>query len=463
MRQGASETDLAADLHIPHHGHVLDPVLDRHGLAVTRHVDEGDGARFQIGGVPGVDHRSVVADDAHARQAHSSAVDGLAVADRGRDLAGVAHHGEAARAKDRHAPIAGQAHRIDAKQISVQRQIAVGHSAVAHAGCSHWLGSEDLAVRAHPVGGVPRLALVPSRRDHRSEANAYQTGLVVDTAADAGRLDLAVNPCRHVLRATNCAGVLDRQRPRTKRCRASAEHKLAGDVLADRGHATGALNRVVRARRPGRQRHVPGQVVDRAARDPATGGELAQGALAVVAPRLRATDGEKHRARHHLGIHPRHQLEGREERMSLGLVAGRARAVVAELHVAGLIVGVQRRCIDILDARIVQPPASRTVDAGGGVDRARDADVDVRVEQHLPSGVVHRTDSGAVEDDIATAIISGDLDRVHTDSDAHFADLSQRVGAQHRLIGQGVPLHLQRARFDRPQGGRHRYLPRAIA
>ena len=227
MRQCAREADLAADLHIPHHGHVLDAVLDGHGLAVARHVEEGDGARFQIGGVASVDHRPVVANDTYTRQAHPCAVDGLAVADRGCDLAGVAHHGEAARAKDRHAPIAGQTHRIDAKQISVQRQIAVGHRAVAHAGCSHRLGPEDLAVRAHPVGGVPRLALVPGRRDHRSEAHAHQTGLVVDAAADAGCLDLAVNPSCHVLRATNRAGVLDRQRPRTKRCRASAEHKLA--------------------------------------------------------------------------------------------------------------------------------------------------------------------------------------------------------------------------------------------
>ncbi|MFO0004485.1 MAG: hypothetical protein ACK559_25490, partial [bacterium] len=100
--------------------------------------------------------------------------------------------------------------------------------AVAHAGRRHRLGLEDLAVGAHPFGGIPGLTLVASGGDHPAEAQTHQAALVVHSASDAGRLDLAVEARRHALRATHCAGELDGQRPRAQWRRASTEHVLAG-------------------------------------------------------------------------------------------------------------------------------------------------------------------------------------------------------------------------------------------
>ena len=188
-------------------------LLDRHGLAVACNVREGDRARLQIGGVAGVDVHAVLANHANAGQSHPGAVDGLAVGNRRRDLAGVPHDGKAPRTKDGDPPITGQAHRIDAQQIGVQWQVAVGHRAVAHAGSRDRLGAEDLAITAHPIRRKPRLALVAGGRDLGAKPHPHQSGFVVHAAMDTGRLDLAVDASGDTLRPTDGAGVLEGERP----------------------------------------------------------------------------------------------------------------------------------------------------------------------------------------------------------------------------------------------------------
>ena len=89
------------------------------GLAVARHVGEGDGACFQIGNVAGGSPRRRGRPRARATDARG-AIDGLAVADRCGDATGVADDGEASRTEDRHPPVAGQAHRVDAQQRRIQ-------------------------------------------------------------------------------------------------------------------------------------------------------------------------------------------------------------------------------------------------------------------------------------------------------------------------------------------------------
>src|SRR5690606_30713240 len=132
------------------------------------------------------------------------------------------------------------------------------------------------------------------------------------------------------------------------------EHVLAGDVLAHSGHATGARDAVGRARRPRGEGHRAREVVDAAARDPAAGREFAQRSLTVVAPGLAARNGQQHRARHHLRVDAGHQPKRWAERECLAVVAGRARAVVAKLDVAGLVVRVERRRIHVADAAVVE-------------------------------------------------------------------------------------------------------------
>ena len=304
-------------------------MLDGHWLAVACHISERDGTCFQIGNVACVDTQAVVADHAHARQTHPRAIDGLAVADRGGDAAGVADHRKATGTEDRHTPVAGQAYRVDAQQRRIQRQIAVGYGAVAQAGGRHRLWPEDLAVWPHVLGVEPRLALVARRRDHGAKSHPHQTGFVIDATADARRGNRAVDPCRHGLDSTHHTGKLDRERSWAQWCSTGAEHILAGDVLTHGCHATGACDVVGRTCRPGSECHCAREIVDAAARNPAAGREFAQNTLTIVAPWLTACDSQQHRASHHLRVDSGHEPKRWPERKRFAMVAGRASTVVA--------------------------------------------------------------------------------------------------------------------------------------
>lgn len=256
---------------------------------------------------------------------------------------------------------------------------------------------------------------------------------------------------------------------RAQRRGTGAEHVLAGDVLAHSGHATGARDAVGRARRPRGDGHRAREVVDAAAPDPAAGREFTERSLTVVAPGLAARDGQQYRAGHHLRVDAGHQPKRRAERRRLAVVTGRARAVVAQLDVAGLVVRVHRRRVHVADAAVVEAEhlahARSPAEALSAIDGPWNLESDIGLKLHRAGGVVDAADDDAGAKDIACAIVAGVLRGIDEipQTQSHRLDLLQRVDTQHRRVGQGVPLDLQRTRLDGAQSRSHRHVALAIA
>ena len=110
----------------------------------------------------------------------------------------MAEHHIAALAEDRHPPVLGQAHRVHADHIRVERQVGVAHRVVADGVGEHRNGLEDLAVVTHGVGAVPDLCLIACSHYPGTKAAAGHACLVVKGAEHVGARDVAVQVGSHV-------------------------------------------------------------------------------------------------------------------------------------------------------------------------------------------------------------------------------------------------------------------------
>ena len=198
-RERRREGQGAVDLHVAQVLHLFDAVLEPRRLGPAGHVLDGDGPRIQVSRPAGVDGHAVCAQHRGARQALAAAVQHLAVGEGGRaDGAGVAEHHIAALAEDGYAAVLGQAHRVHADHIGVERQVGVAHRVVPDGVGKHRHGLENLAVFAHGVGAVPDFGLIACSHHPSSKAAARHAGLVVKGADHVGARDVAIQVGRHV-------------------------------------------------------------------------------------------------------------------------------------------------------------------------------------------------------------------------------------------------------------------------
>ena len=211
---GAADGDVEAGDR-QHPGHVLDAPGHGDGLAVARHVVEGDRSGLEIGGVSGGDDVAVVADHAHARQARLAEVDHLGIADSGRSGAnGLANHDKTPSLQDRLLPgrALGEQRRVkpdDGGGVRRAYEIDRNHGLRGggdrqHGGAAGDAAGQEGCAEVREIVGAERC---PARADDHVCAICIRRDKIRPVRPGGHRRPTAMHPCRQTEDGVVGAGV----------------------------------------------------------------------------------------------------------------------------------------------------------------------------------------------------------------------------------------------------------------